>query len=102
MQLYSRDRGVSQPIEGHAAALAEIKQDGHQNPTKLFNFAVRTATGAIGVSSCDIWVIYSIPNFLLQLHVVEIDDNAADPTFVKKTVDVYLPPDATNDLPVAM
>lgn len=46
MQLYSRDRGVSQPIEGHAAAFAEIKQEGHQNPTKLFSFAVRTATGA--------------------------------------------------------
>lgn len=46
MQLYSRERGVSQPIEGHAAAFAEIKQDGHQKPTKLFSFAVRTATGA--------------------------------------------------------
>jgi hypothetical protein len=46
MQLYSRDRGVSQPIEGHAAAFAEISQDGHQKPTKLFLFAVRTATGA--------------------------------------------------------
>lgn len=46
MQLYSRDRGVSQPIEGHAAAFAEIMQDGHAKPTKLFSFAVRTATGA--------------------------------------------------------
>jgi len=27
MQLYSRDRGVSQPIEGHAAAFAEISQE---------------------------------------------------------------------------
>lgn len=46
MQLYSRDRGVSQAIEGHAAAFAELKLDGHQKPTKLFTFAVRTATGA--------------------------------------------------------
>jgi hypothetical protein len=46
LQLYSKDRGVSQPIKGHAAAFAEIKQDGNQNPTKLFSFAVRTATGA--------------------------------------------------------
>lgn len=46
MQLYSRERGVSQPIEGHAAAFAEIQQDGHSKPTKLFSFAVRTATGA--------------------------------------------------------
>jgi clathrin heavy chain len=46
MQLYSRERGVSQPIEGHAASFAELKLDGHQNVTKLVTFAVRTATGA--------------------------------------------------------
>ena len=45
-KLYSRERRVSQPIEGHAAAFAEVKLDGHQKPTKLFTFAVRTATGA--------------------------------------------------------
>jgi clathrin heavy chain len=83
MQLYSRDRGVSQAIEGHAAAFAEIKLDGHQKPTKLFTFSVRTATGA-------------------KLHVVEIDHQAPDPPFAKKAVDVYFPPEATNDFPVAM
>ncbi|KAK7061131.1 Clathrin heavy chain [Paramarasmius palmivorus] len=83
MQLYSRDRGVSQPIEGHAAAFAELKLDGHQKPTKLFTFAVRTATGA-------------------KLHIVEIDHTAPDPPFAKKAVDVYFPPEATNDFPVAM
>jgi clathrin heavy chain len=83
MQLYSKERGVSQPIEGHAAAFAEMKLDGHQNPTKLFAFSVRTATGA-------------------KLHVVEIDHVAPDPPFVKKAVDVYFPPEATNDFPVAM
>ncbi|KAF7309605.1 Clathrin heavy chain [Mycena indigotica] len=83
MQLYSRERGVSQPIEGHAAAFAQLKIDGHQNPTKLFTFSVRTATGA-------------------KLHVVEIDHTAPDPAFVKKAVDVYFPPEATNDFPVAM
>ena len=46
MQLYSKERGVSQPIEGHAASFAEMKLDGHQQLTKLFTFAVRTATGA--------------------------------------------------------
>ncbi|TFK74892.1 clathrin heavy chain [Pluteus cervinus] len=83
MQLYSRDRGVSQAIEGHAAAFAEIKLDGHQKPTKLFTFAVRTATGA-------------------KLHIVEIDHAAPDPPFVKKAVDVFFPAEATNDFPVAM
>ena len=46
MQLYSKERSVSQPIEGHAASFAELKLDGHQHTTKLFTFAVRTATGA--------------------------------------------------------
>ena len=40
--------------------------------------------------------------FCLQLHVVEIDHTAPDPPFVKKAVDVYFPPEATNDFPVAM
>jgi clathrin heavy chain len=39
---------------------------------------------------------------MLQLHVVEIDHTAPDPPFVKKAVDVYFPPEATNDFPVAM
>lgn len=46
MQLYSLERGVSQPIEGHAAAFATLKMDGAATPSKLFAFAVRTATGA--------------------------------------------------------
>ncbi|EJD47981.1 clathrin heavy chain [Auricularia subglabra TFB-10046 SS5] len=83
MQLYSRERGVSQPIEGHAAAFATIKLDGHPHPTKLFTFSVRTATGA-------------------KLHIVEIDHAEGNPVFQKKAVDVFFPPEATNDFPVAM
>lgn len=46
MQLYSRERGVSQPIEGHAASFAELRLEGAAADTKLFAFAVRTAQGA--------------------------------------------------------
>ncbi len=46
MQLYSKDRAVSQPIEGHAAAFAEIQLEGAPTKTKLFTFAVRNATNA--------------------------------------------------------
>lgn len=42
MQLYSKERGVSQPIEGHAAAFAEITLEDAAHPTKLFTFAVRS------------------------------------------------------------
>lgn len=83
MQLYSRDRGVSQPIEGHAAAFAELKTDAAPSPYKLFTFAVRTGTGA-------------------KLHVVEIDHQANNAVFQKKAVDVFFPPEAANDFPVAM
>jgi clathrin heavy chain len=83
MQLHSRDRGLSQHIEGHAAAFGSIKIDGAPAEYKVFTFAVRTATGA-------------------KLHVVEIDHNQANPTFPKQAVDVYFPQEATNDFPVAM
>jgi clathrin heavy chain len=73
MQLYSRDRGVSQPIEGHAASFAELRTDSAPSPFKLFTFAVRTGTGA-------------------KLHVVEIDHQQGNPTFTKKAVDVFFPP----------
>jgi clathrin heavy chain len=46
MQLYSVERAVTQPIEGHAASFAEMKLDGGVKPTKLFAFAVRSAVGA--------------------------------------------------------
>lgn len=83
MQLYSRDRGISQAIEGHAAAFATVRLDDSPVDTKLFTFAVRTATGA-------------------KLHVVEIDHQANAPVFPKKAVDLFFPPEATNDFPVAM
>lgn len=83
MQLFSRERGVSQPIEGHAAAFADLKLDGGATPTHLFTFAVRSANGA-------------------KLHVVEIDHQANNPVFTKKAVDVFFPPEAQNDFPVAM
>jgi clathrin heavy chain len=46
MQLYSKERGVSQPLEGHAGCFAKLTLEGAPNPTSLFTFSVRTATGA--------------------------------------------------------
>jgi clathrin heavy chain len=84
MQLYSKDHGFSQPIEGHAAAFTKVKQDGHQSPTKLFSFAVCTATGA---KVCfHVPLPYPTYNDDFQLHVVEIDHTAPDPPFVKKKI----------------
>ncbi|KAI8057181.1 hypothetical protein BDF22DRAFT_669946 [Syncephalis plumigaleata] len=77
MQLYSKERGVSQPIEGHVAAFSDLTLEGSSVPSKLFAFAVRTATAA-------------------KLHVVEVDHAEGAPAFQKRAVD------AVNDFPVAM
>jgi len=45
MQLYSVDRKVSQPIEGHAAAFGEFKVEGNASASTLFCFAVRSQAG---------------------------------------------------------
>ncbi|CAC9895743.1 unnamed protein product [Aureobasidium pullulans] len=83
MQLYSRDRGISQAIEGHAAAFGTIKLEGAPAETKVFTFCNRTPTGA-------------------KLHVVEIDHQQGNPVFPKRAVDVYFPQEAANDFPVSM
>jgi len=84
MQLYSVDRRVSQPIEGHAASFAQLKLDGNKDESTLFCFAVRGQQGG-------------------KLHIIEVGAPAAgNQPFVKKTVDVFFPPEAQNDFPVAM
>ncbi|AEO53818.1 hypothetical protein MYCTH_2295647 [Thermothelomyces thermophilus ATCC 42464] len=83
MQLYSKDRGISQAIEGHAAAFGTIRLEGAPEDTKLFTFAVRTAVGA-------------------KLHIVEVDHPETNPVFPKKAVDVFFPPEAASDFPVAL
>ncbi|OAJ39008.1 hypothetical protein, variant [Batrachochytrium dendrobatidis JEL423] len=83
MQLYNKDRGVSQPLEGHAASFAQLKMEGGSQPNQLFSFAVRSANGA-------------------KLHIIEIDHKEGTPVFQKRAVDVFFPPEAVNDFPVAM
>ncbi|TKA68465.1 hypothetical protein B0A55_09931 [Friedmanniomyces simplex] len=83
MQLYSRDRGISQAIEGHAASFGTLRLEDAPADTKLFAFANRGANGA-------------------KLHIVEVDHTAPNPQFTKKAVDIYFPTEATNDFPVAM
>lgn len=45
MQLYSTERKVSQPIEGHAACFLQYKMEGNANLSNLFCFSVRSPTG---------------------------------------------------------
>ena len=84
MQLYSVERKCSQPIEGHAASFAQFKMEGNAQPSNLFCFAVRTQQGA-------------------KLHIIEVGQPpAGNHPFPKKAVDVFFPPEAANDFPVAM
>ncbi|ROT75970.1 clathrin heavy chain [Penaeus vannamei] len=84
MQLYSVERKASQPIEGHAAGFTTFKMEGNAEPSTLFCFAVRNAQGG-------------------KLHIIEVGQPAAgNQPFTKKNVDVFFPPEAQNDFPVAM
>lgn len=83
MQLFNADRGVSQPLEGHAAAFAELRLDPAQPANSLFTFASRGAAGT-------------------KLHIIEIDHKDGQQVFQKRAVDVFFPPEAVNDFPVSM
>lgn len=43
MQLYSEERKVAQPIEGHASCFVQFKLESNPHPSNLFCFAARTA-----------------------------------------------------------
>uniref|UniRef100_A0A1I8AX39 Clathrin heavy chain n=1 Tax=Steinernema glaseri TaxID=37863 RepID=A0A1I8AX39_9BILA len=84
MQLYSTERKVSQPIEGHAACFVKVKVENNPHPSNLFCFAVRNQTGG-------------------KLHIIEVGTPmTGNNAFQKKQVDVYFPTEAQSDFPVAM
>ncbi|KAG0336026.1 hypothetical protein BG000_007014 [Podila horticola] len=83
LQLYSKDAGVSQSIEGHAAAFSEIKLDGASSPTKLFVFAVRTSSAS-------------------KLQIVEIAHVDGNSSFTRKVADIFFPPEFDGDFPAAV
>jgi len=83
LQLYSVDRKVSQPIEGHAAAFADFVVDGGTKPSTLFTFSKRTATES-------------------KLYIIEVQKPDDSPSFQKRQMELYFPPEAAQDFPVAM
>lgn len=84
MQLYSVERKVSQPIEGHAACFTQFKVDGNKDLSTLFSFSVRGPAGG-------------------KLHVIEVGTpQTGNQPYSKKAVDVFYPAEAQNDFPVAM
>lgn len=61
MQLSSRKRRVSQPIEIHVGSFAEVESDGAPTPRQWFISSVRTATG-VKVSKTRLYTIPPGPN----------------------------------------
>lgn len=84
IQLYSKARNVSQAIEGHVCKFAQIKLNGAPHPTKVFCIGNKNALGQG------------------NMHIIEIDHVDGNPPFPKKTVDIFFPPDATNDFPISL
>ena len=72
MQLYSVERAVSQPIEGHAASFARFRMQGNPEDSTLFSFAVRNAAGQGKVLLHPHTHTHSLNLSLSQLHIREV------------------------------
>ncbi|GMM46180.1 clathrin heavy chain [Pichia kluyveri] len=83
VQLFSKERNISQPIEAHVCNFTSLKLQGSSVETELFAFASRTENGGV-------------------LHINEIDHKDGAPHFVKKSVDIFFPAEVSNDFPVAI
>jgi len=84
MQLYSVERKVSQPIEGHAAVFTQFKVEGNAQPSNIFCFAVRGAAAS-------------------KMHIIEVGTPpSGNQPFPKKAENIFFPPEADKDFPVAM
>lgn len=83
IQLYSKERNISQPIEGHVCNFTTLKIQNSVVDNEIFAFASRTENGGV-------------------LHINEIDHKDGAPQFTKKTVDIFFPPEVSNDFPVSI
>ncbi|KAF1838338.1 clathrin heavy chain [Decorospora gaudefroyi] len=84
MQLFSKARNVSQPLEGHAATFGTIRLDGASTDTKIFAFAVKSSSGEA------------------KINIVEVDHNAANPAFPKRLIPIHWPAEGTGDFPLGV
>ena len=85
MQLYSTERKISQPIEGHAACFASVNLEGHD--TTLFVFASKNASG------------------VSRIHIIELNTDKKAPSapkFGKKVEEIYFPPEMSADFPLSL
>jgi len=83
MQLYSVEQARSQALEAHAAAFTTLTLNGKAAP--VISFAQKTLAGGALVS---------------KLHVIEL--GLPGQTSLKKSADLFFPPEFADDFPVSM
>lgn len=84
MQLYSKARGISQYLEGHAATFASIRLEGATVDSKLFAFAVKPTQGEA------------------KLTIVEIDAQPNNPAYQKRMIPIHWPAEGAGDFPLGI
>lgn len=86
IQLFSKTRNISQAIDGHVALFSKILLEGNNESVQVFVTGNRNPTTGQG-----------------ELRIIEIDhqQNCAV-QYQKKNVDIFFPPDATNDFPISV
>ncbi|CAI6341479.1 unnamed protein product [Periconia digitata] len=84
MQLFSKARNVSQPLEGHAATFGTIRLDGASTDTKIFAFAVKSTSGEA------------------KINIVEVDHNPSNPAFPKRLIPIHWPAESNGDFPLGI
>jgi len=84
MQLFSKARNVSQPLEGHAATFGTIRLEGATADTKVFAFAVKSSSGEA------------------KINIVEVDHNPPNPAFTKRLIPIHWPAEGTGDFPLGI
>lgn len=87
VQLYSKQRNISQAIDGHVAAFTNILLDGNgSTPVQVFVTGNRNTQSGAG-----------------ELRMIEIDHPAnVTASYQKRITEIFFPADAINDFPISV
>ncbi|OAF65976.1 hypothetical protein A3Q56_06297, partial [Intoshia linei] len=84
LQLYSIEKKASQIIEGHAAVFCSVQMMGNPEKSNIISFSVKSSNTSL-------------------IHFIELGQPAPKNTpFPKRNVELFFPPEASDDFPVAM
>lgn len=84
IQLFSKQRNISQIIDGHVSNFAQFKLPGAVSSSNIFIIGNRAPATGAG-----------------NMHIIEIDHNPSNPVYAKKNIDIFFPADASSDFPIS-